>query len=296
MASRRSLQKVTRQTWLSIGLRRKIVEQFGRDTSGTFETGLYGHRYRGRFDSYIDREVFFFGEYDRGTLTLLRLLAAQRREPVLLDIGGNVGQHTLAMARHYSAIHTFEPFPPLVAALRNHVGINGLRHVTVHAIGLGDVDAVASYAAPADERAGSGGFDNPDPNLKRFELQMRRGDTYFAERGITHADVIKIDVEGSERRVIDGLRDFLAKSRPALIFEYLPDAWRDGFEGALPPDYRVWKLLEKNSFMKVFARERLLLVDTSSLLDGDTVVALPAEWKPPAGVIVERRRRPRVAP
>jgi hypothetical protein len=64
-------------------------------------------------------------------------------------------------------------------------------------------------------------------NLKRVHNQFRNMKTYQVEvrtlDGFGFADVrfIKADVEGSEREVLDGARETIARDRPALLLELL---------------------------------------------------------------------------
>lgn len=269
-----------------------MVHYFAPSTQQTFETDAFGYRYRGRLDSYIDREVYFLGEYDPGVLRLLGLLAGQRPGAVFLDVGANVGQHTLFATRHFSAVHACEPFPPLVEILRDQITRNGLGGVvSVHPVGLGEDDMEGEYAAPADDRAGYGGFDNPDPALTRWRLPIRRGDRYLAERGVTRIDVIKIDVEGSERRVLEGLRGLVERVRPAIVMEYWASAWPQGLRASLPEGYRVWALGEHASRWGIVGGYRLSLEDLTGARDGGTVIALPGTFDVPDGVAVRHLGR-----
>jgi FkbM family methyltransferase len=274
------IRALSRQRWISLGLRRRFVNSFAPPRSEAFEIPAFGCRYRGRLDSYIDREVYYFGAYEAGVLRLLALLARQRPAPVFVDVGANVGQHSMFAAQHFVSVHAFEPYPPLLEVLNDHIQGNGLRHVDVHPVGLADVDGEAEYAAPADRRSGYGGFDNPDPNLQRLRLPLRRGDTYLVGQ-VGRVDVIKIDVEGSERRVVEGLSGILERDRPALVMEFWPMAWPAGILSMLPDGYRVWSLKEQSSRWLIFGANELSVTTAASGGDGSTVLALPSDWPLP---------------
>ena len=282
-AIERIVRIATRQQWLSIGVRHRLLELACPPRPVAFETSAFGCRFSGRLDSYIDREVFFLGSYEPEVLDLLSRIARHRDRPVLLDIGANVGQHSLYAARYYAEIHAFEPYPPLADVLREQVSRNVLAHVHVHAVGLADRDEDAMFAAPADRRAGYGGFDNQDPNLHRQILPVRRGDSYLRAIGVTRVDVIKIDVEGSERRVVEGLGGVLAENRPALVVEYWAKKWPGRIESCLPAGYRVWALEERGTVAGIFNRSVRALKSVANVEDGTTLVALPHDWPIPRG-------------
>jgi FkbM family methyltransferase len=276
---------VGRQQWLSPGLRRRLADLVLPPRAEEFETTAFGCRYRGVLNNYIDREVYFMGAYEPAVLKVLASLGAQRTGAVLLDVGANVGHHALFAAGRYAEVHAFEPYPPLVKILRDQVERNALRNVHVHATGLGDFDGEAEYAAPADDRAGYGGFDNPDLQLKRIRLPICRGDGFLRDHTISRVDVVKIDVEGSERRVMDGLASTLAIQRPALLVEYWPSAWPTPIVGCLPSDYAAWSVREMRTRGLVFNSRGPVLAPLDQASDGSMVLALPVEWPVPTGLM-----------
>jgi hypothetical protein len=54
---------------------------------------------------------------------------------------------------------------------------------------------------------------------RTYMVKLRRLDTLVAERGFGRIDLVKVDVEGHERRVLDGGGMALARFRPALVIE-----------------------------------------------------------------------------
>ena len=54
---------------------------------------------------------------------------------------------------------------------------------------------------------------------RTYMVKLRRLDTLVAERGFGRIDLVKVDVEGHERRVLDGGGAALARFRPALVIE-----------------------------------------------------------------------------
>src|SRR5204863_8585379 len=52
-----------------------------------------------------------------------------------------------------------------------------------------------------------------------LQVPLRRLDSLAAERGLTRLDLIKIDVEGHERQVLDGAAVILERHRPVLVIE-----------------------------------------------------------------------------
>jgi FkbM family methyltransferase len=141
---------------------------------------------------------------------------------VIVDAGANVGDWTLAARRRCATaqIHAFEIAAPTHATLcANTAGDVGIR---CHNLGLSDRDgsiAIRHFdGAPALTTA----THYPHP-LTSTELsaQVVRGDTFLAGLGVSHVDMLKIDVEGMEDQVLRGFDGLLSQRRVDLVqFEY----------------------------------------------------------------------------
>jgi FkbM family methyltransferase len=132
---------------------------------------------------------------------------------VCWDIGANVGYYTILFAElagQDGKVFAFEPFPRNVELLRRHVEINGYRNVRVLPCALGDRDGEAKFD-PGPDR--SMGHLSDEGELR---VACWRADTLLATGQIQAPDVIKIDVEGAEAKVLLGAR--LALARGPVVF------------------------------------------------------------------------------
>ena len=96
------LSAICRQNWIRTGLRYRLLRKFAHWSNLDaipFECDFYGHRYAGELSRHIDWHVYVFGAYELPELQLLSRIAAESGSGVLLDIGGNVGQHSLYLVR-----------------------------------------------------------------------------------------------------------------------------------------------------------------------------------------------------
>jgi FkbM family methyltransferase len=131
-----------------------------------------------------------------------------RREHVVLDIGANLGLHTVALSRAARSVHAFEPNPLLLPALRRTV--SRLPNVVLHEHALGDHAGSVSLVSNGDHstaHVASGGT-----------IPIRRLDDVVD--GPVH--FIKVDVEGHERQVFAGAPRILREYKPAIVFEEIP--------------------------------------------------------------------------
>jgi FkbM family methyltransferase len=134
------------------------------------------------------------------------------------DVGANVGFYTIMAARRVGAtgkVVAFEPVPENVASLRTNVAMNRLSNVMVEQV------AVSSSARQAT-------LDVSDSlEAKLVETPATRWsilvttlslDLFIRQSGLC-PDLVKIDVEGHEAAVIEGMRTTLADARPIVLAE-----------------------------------------------------------------------------
>lgn len=182
-------------------------------------TGLFA----GNLSSFIDRRMYLFGSYEELHLDAFLAFMRDKRRGIILDVGANVGTHSLAFARHFKQVHAFEPNPTLWPGFTRNMAMNGLHNVILHKIGLGERDAELPFYSIEKTNFGLGTcshVEQYDLPLKEIgTVQVARGDDYAREQGIGLIDAIKIDVQGFEPEVLRGLRGRLITDRPIVWFE-----------------------------------------------------------------------------
>ncbi len=275
----------------------KKMTKAGIAPSHPFGVDFYGLTYLGDLASSIDFHVFYYGAFEKGLLHFLED-AMRARAPgggVFLDVGANVGQHSLFMSRVSRQVHAFEPYELVRAKLVEHVRANQLENVEIHSVGLGNEQARLPFYAPAGKNLGVGSFKEEADAGTRYvgELEVVAGDGFLADRGIDEIDLIKVDVEGFEKRVLEGLRETLTRFRPILVVELtyhldISFANENQLLKALPPDYRLFSFDTRKANGKKSRRKgkrvrrkgeyRLIPFRFGRPGSQDDVVACPAEW------------------
>jgi len=221
------LRWVGHQDWLPYGVRNRMLRSLIKPDAVKpfeFEADYFGLRYQGNLNNYIDWMVYFFGAYEKQTLMLLRdLMKSHFRSGVFLDIGANIGVHSLFMSRYAASVHSFEPYELVRCSLENNIALNHIKNITVHPVGLGCSTEELQYFAPMGFNRGTGSFveSHEKQNNQAFhKLRVEAADAYLAAMGLHEVDVIKIDVEGFERYVLAGMRTTLENARPVIFMEY----------------------------------------------------------------------------
>ncbi|NIJ09463.1 FkbM family methyltransferase [Sphingomonas vulcanisoli] len=137
---------------------------------------------------------------------------------VVADVGANLGYFTLLMADLVGPrgrVHAFEPNLPINRRLRRSVDVNGFAdRVIVHDSPLGsEAGRLVTMQVPANEPK------NAHVGPARYDGIVQ--DTYRMDQmpQLLDVDVLKIDTEGAERDVWDGMAGILAnRSKPLTIF------------------------------------------------------------------------------
>lgn len=138
----------------------------------------------------------------------------------ILDIGANIGNHTVFFAKECRAskIYSFEPQKDVFELLKENIRLNRLEDVcTPYNLALGKASGNASIAVYDANNCGgtsltmSGVGDIPVSSLD----SMRFSDI----------DLIKIDVEGFEYDVLEGSKETLERENPLIFIEL----WEDNF-------------------------------------------------------------------
>ena len=150
---------------------RRLVDIAVRAHSAPFSISNGGTRFQGDIGSYIDRQVYLFGGYELEKLEAFNSQKMPNGRGVILDIGANVGTHSLEFARWFETVHAFEPNPYLWDQFTQNVSANGLSNVLLHRIGLADRDEELPLYAIDKPNFGLG---TSDSRTVRHALKNRR--------------------------------------------------------------------------------------------------------------------------
>lgn len=150
---------------------------------------------------------------------LWRWMTTFQPNEVLLDIGANIGIYSIPAAGLFGArVEALEPYGPNVAALRRNVASNRLdERISVHRVAATDAERIGRLnhtggTAGAAAQRFSGDTANDD-GLHFEEVEGVPVDTLIERGRIAFPTRIKIDVDGNERAVIEGMTRTLADPR-----------------------------------------------------------------------------------
>lgn len=172
----------------------------------------------------VDWHVLFFGSYEPEVRRIFR--AVLPSGGVALDVGANVGWHTLLMASLVGAsgrVLAIEPNPALRHRLHDHLCLNRLGQVEVISSIAADTEEMMEFYAPPLNNRNSGNghvVEHSSGGAGTIRVAAERLDTMVSAARCERLDLIKIDVEGFEWRVLLSGVGSIAKFRPHIVFEY----------------------------------------------------------------------------
>ena len=216
-----------------------------------FSVDFFGYIYSGDLSNYVDWSVYLYGAYSNNELQLLRdivhALRADIQHITFYDVGANVGQHTLFLSKYVDDVMSFEPFELVRKQLFAKLDENKIRNVRVFPIGLGAQDEELAFYSPTAENLGTGSFRGPADVNPRLRLPVREGDTFVAKNDLPRIDIMKVDVEGFESAVFQGLRKRLRRDRPVIMTEISGTdrsgfGSLDGFVDAMYEDFELYSV------------------------------------------------------
>jgi FkbM family methyltransferase len=238
----------------------------------------------------MHRELYWAGLNGEDAAIMRLARALLPRDGVFLDVGANAGLHTLAIAAHVAdggAVIAFEPHPSNHELLVHNLQQNRLRHVVAENCGLAEADAVLT----GNGCSSGGNWSLASRGDYRFEVRLVRLDDYLRDHPLPRLDLMKVDVEGAEVRVLRGARKTIERFRPFIVFEVCP-AWltkmqtsaAELFAELVGHGYSIHPLPEK----QIVWDQPLTLGDLESLEAGafpNFVAVPPASSRPSKGKV-----------
>ena len=116
-----------------------------------------------------------------------------------VDIGANLGLHTLVLARCGLAVKAFEPDPHHFALLERNLALNGVAGVEVHNTAVSMEDGETTFVRVLGNTTGSHLLGSKDSYGERQYFAVR---TEAARPLFEWADLVKIDAEGHEAAIL----------------------------------------------------------------------------------------------
>lgn len=193
-----------------------------------------------------------FNETDEKDLSVVKRLV--RSGDYVIDAGANIGWYTKIFSElvgDKGRVFSFEPVPPTYSLLCHAIDALALQNVSSFQIGISDTDAVVEMEVPLYTGGGENFYmarivenhatSSPDA-MSVFSVRVGALDSLLADF-LGRIAFIKCDVEGHEWPAVEGARNIIGLSHPALLIEVSSDPDSDGSDAK-----KIFDLLRREGY------------------------------------------------
>jgi len=147
-------------------------------------------------------------EYESHVLGFCIIIAD--RNKVFVDIGACTGKYSIPMSKHYGMVIAIEPNPKNIEFLRKNIELNKCDNIVI-------IDKAVSNTKGKTKLALKGAQSFIEAYNVKDSIEV---ETDTLDNLIEKADVIKIDVEGAELKVIEGSERIIDEHKPIFVVEH----------------------------------------------------------------------------
>jgi len=189
--------------------------------------------------------ALFFGVYENQEINEFENLVQPNM--IFLDIGANLGLYTALANKKMKGtgkIFAFEPQSIAFETLQKTIKINNIQNVIAEQIALSDTTGKGTIYSSPDNGGDNRMYLDTEQKFTAEEVNCQIGDQYLFSHNIDQVDLIKIDTQGYEFFVIEGLKNIIKKSTDTITI--LTEFWPYGIKlsGKEPVDLlKLFKIL-----------------------------------------------------
>ncbi|HQW16558.1 MAG TPA: FkbM family methyltransferase [Bacteroidia bacterium] len=179
----------------------------------------HGINYQLQINDYLDHGIYF-GMHDLSDFSRTSLLKNIQAGMIVFDIGANIGDSVLQIAKKLNgtgSIYAFEPSPDVFQRLNRNVSLNNFNNIETFNLGMADVESQLSFVVE-DKNHSGGAFISKDAN-NAIKVAVTTIDKFVAEHNLSKLDFLKIDTEGFEVFVLKGGVNTFRNFKPKMFIE-----------------------------------------------------------------------------
>jgi FkbM family methyltransferase len=201
----------------------RAASRFFPNTPTVRQTKFHGFDLLVWANEYIGRRILTVGSFEKDEMA--RLPSFVRPGDTCVDVGANIGLHTLSLARAVGAtghVFSFEPVRKNALLAQLNCEINNLHNVTMTASPLSDVSGKILSANLPDNDSSFAFFS--ETGGMGDEGATRTLDEFCESRTVAAVHFIKIDVEGAEMKILRGASRLLSSpGAPRVVMVEMVD-------------------------------------------------------------------------
>jgi len=223
----------------------------------------------------IEWNLFFFGYYEVEITNIIRRLF--RPGFVALDVGANIGCHTLVMGHAAQAegkILAIEPHPIVLEKLTENIRLNRLKNIKPIPCALSDTPGIQTIYSASTRYHNQGEaslYAENTATTNQYQVEVKTLDALVQEEDLKRLDFIKIDTQGSEIPILSEARQSIETFLPYIVFEYSWHHW----QGAKTSMVSCQRFFDELGYLLYTIKPGFLEKVGHRLLDDANVLAVP---------------------
>lgn len=148
----------------------------------------------------IYHEIYYDGVY----MDIINVLDKTKTDPIIVDVGGNIGITTQHFREHAKKVYTIEPSQENFEALKANKENNGWDNVEIFKFAVSNEDGEATINRNRNNHTMNSivAVYNDQVKGDSETVPTKKLTTFFKENNITHVDFMKFDIEGGEELVL----------------------------------------------------------------------------------------------
>jgi FkbM family methyltransferase len=177
------------------------------------------------WNDFVGVRIFERGYYEPETVEIVKKFL--RQGSIFIDAGAHLGQYTLVASQcvgRQGQVHSFEPNPATFRWLARNIELNRLENVQLNQLALTEKEEERELFLSGAENIGATSLIKPQPYFfsgKSCQVPCSTLERYMNAKGLARAEVLKIDVEGAELKMLKGAKSLLeGENKPAIIIEF----------------------------------------------------------------------------
>lgn len=173
---------------------------------------------------------------------------------VFIDIGAHVGHFSIRLSKTASQVIAIEPGDVQVRGLIKNINLNNIQNIKIVQAAASDHDGKVNLFIPRAGNYGQMRIQDSNEGLtscyKLDTLILGPSHVNLPNSPLERIDLIKVDVQGAEAKVLAGMHEVVSKYKPRLVIELHdkefndPSIW-EGVQGELAKLNYTWTFINE---------------------------------------------------
>jgi FkbM family methyltransferase len=209
------------------------------------------------------------------------IIKTLKKGDVFVDIGTNIGLFSLMASKivgEEGKVLCFEPSPVTFSRLKENIGLNDFKNVEIKNIGLSDSKGELTFYVSNNGHDAWNSFAPSQDNKLESSIQVPVStlDIELINIDKNKIKLVKIDVEGWEKFVLFGGKDFLVNFNPIVMVEFTEaNTFNAGY-----PVYEIYDIMQDLGYVWYrISKGELIKEDKKLYYPYDNLIAIKNDFK-----------------